>query len=123
MTQYEREETYYFEYYRYVDGIKSDERFRVVFSGGGIPKIKIYTRNIGAYKDATLGDFDDTIASKLALDKMKELYGEDDYIFDSKYVSVVNGNIGVCYIYGNFETGLADSIFVYLDDVDGSYSK
>lgn len=114
LTKYEKDGNYTFIYERYVDGIVSRERFRIDFGAEEQPFFGIRTMNIGKLENATLGDFDDSKAQEIALNKMKEKYGDYDFEIRQKVVNMVDGNIGVAYTYATADGGLSDVIFVYL---------
>ena len=112
---YETENRYYYKYIKYVDEIMSEERLKIALNKKDPGWVTIETNKLGEYKDATLGEFDDTQAQEVALGRMKELYGDYEYEITRKEVCTIDGNIGITYCYINRDMGVGEFMFLYLE--------
>lgn len=107
-------ETYYFEYYRMVEGYISEDMLLISISADETGMIHIFFNRLGEYKDVTLGEFDVEKGEQAALEKMKELWGENEYKITKTIVSTVDERLGVVYYCGDYGM-ISEKIFVYLD--------
>lgn len=116
VTNYTSDNQYKFVYNRYIDDMKTEERFVVRFSKDGKTAV-IRMEYLDRYKDISLGEFDIEKAEAISLDKAKELQGNDkEFDLYDKYVATVNGKLGVVYKWSDRnDSSNTESIFVYLE--------
>lgn len=105
--------TYYFKYHRMVEGCISEDAMFINFTEE-MGMISIFYNKLGEYKDVTLGEFDKEKGEQAALEKMKELWGEDEYKVTKTVVSTVDEKLGVVYYCGN-DGMVGEKIFVWLE--------
>ena len=112
---YSYDAEYNWEFNRYVDGVESEERFKIQYYKG--PEILcISAEYIDKYKGASLSGMDVKKAEEIAFNKAKEVHGDDRVYYASRtYVCTIDGQIGVVFACATEDGGGNEVVFVYLE--------
>lgn len=110
-----KDDEYTYEYIRYIDGVKSEEIFSAYYTKDS-DLIRFEGKYIKKYENKSLGDFDFEKAEEIAFNHAREIHGDDkEYYVQKKYVSTIDGKIGVVYLCCTEDYIGNEAVFVYME--------